>query len=235
MYGEVARQVMCEAFKLEMTAVQVGFAHIIISPSLFWQAVKGLQLNYGGSIYYYLHLWNIFFLKGYVWFLPLWLRQQWYDTDYYNLLGEKVRCTTDEMMKAINGHLGLSHAYFARDDDMMQEGITVRKWRERYENACRAQNQYPSNYAGYAYDAMWTYAYAIDRLIHENQSYVFDLHSDHTVERLTQFIGETDFEGVGWASLLSIINDYWSLCDQSEYEMFACRTFFLLQSTSKLI
>lgn len=101
------------------------------------------------------------------------------------------------MTKAINGHLGLSHAYFARDDDTMQEGITVHEWRERYENACRAQNQQPSNYAGYAYDAMWTYAYAIDRLIHENQSYVFDLHSDHTVDRLTQFIGETDFEGVG--------------------------------------
>ncbi|EZA52311.1 Insulin receptor [Ooceraea biroi] len=171
-YGEVARQVMCEAYKLEMTAVQ-----------------------------------------GYVWFLPLWLRQQWYNTDYYNQLGEMVPCTTSEMMKAINGHLGLSHAYFARDDDMMQEGITVRKWRERYENACRAQHQQPSNYAGYAYDAMWTYAYAMDRLIHENQSYVFDLHSDHTVNRLTQFISETDFEGVsgrikflGGPSRYSIIN-----------------------------
>ncbi|XP_071557353.1 uncharacterized protein [Temnothorax nylanderi] len=171
-YGEVARQVMCEAYKLEMTAVQ-----------------------------------------GYVWFLPLWLRSQWYDTDYYNEKGEQVACTTSEMMKAINGHLGLSHAYFARDDDIMQEGITVREWRERYENICRAQNQQPSNYAGYAYDAMWTYAYAIDRLIHENQSYVFDLHSDHTVNRLTHIISETDFYGVsgrikflGGPSRYSVIN-----------------------------
>ncbi|KAG5329551.1 ILPR protein, partial [Acromyrmex charruanus] len=171
-YGEVARQVMCEAYKLEMTAVQ-----------------------------------------GYVWFLPLWLRSQWYDTDYYNEKGEQVPCTTNEMMKAINGHLGLSHAYFARDDDIMQEGITVREWRERYENSCRAQNQQSSNYAGYAYDAMWTYAYAVDRLIHENQSYVFDLHSDHTVNRLTHIIGETDFYGVsgrikflGGPSRYSVIN-----------------------------
>ncbi|XP_011630756.1 uncharacterized LOC105422894 isoform X1 [Pogonomyrmex barbatus] len=171
-YGEVARQVMCQAYKLEMTAVQ-----------------------------------------GYVWFLPLWLQPQWYDTDHYNEIGEEVPCTTGEMMKAINGHLGLSHAYFARDDDIMQEGITVREWRDRYENICRTQNQQPSNYAGYAYDAMWTYAYAMDRLIRENQSYVFDLHSDHTVNRLTHIIGETDFYGVsgrikflGGPSRYSVIN-----------------------------
>lgn len=142
-------------------------------------------------------------LKGYVWFLPLWLQQQWYNTDYYNQIGEKVACTTSEMMEAINGHFGLSHAYFARDDSIMQEGITVREWRERYENTCRMHNPplQPSNYAGYAYDAMWTYAYAMDRLIHENESYVFDLHSDHTVNRLTNIIGETDFNGVGLVDL----------------------------------
>jgi len=189
-YGEVARQVMCDAYKLEMTAVQVILYLRVAYFARYSQVIKDLDF---GNIEIFIYI----FLKGYVWFLPLWLRQQWYDTDYYNQKGEKVPCTTNEMMKAINGHLGLSHAYFARDDDMMQEGITVREWRERYENACRAQNQQPSNYAGYAYDAMWTYAYAIDRLIHENQSYIFDLHSDHTVDRLTQFIGETDFDGVG--------------------------------------
>ncbi|XP_011137908.1 uncharacterized LOC105182277 isoform X1 [Harpegnathos saltator] len=171
-YDGVVRQVMCEAYKLDMTAVQ-----------------------------------------GYVWFLPLWLQQKWYDTDYYNQQGEQVPCTTVEMTRAINGYLGLSHAYFARDDDIMQEGITVREWRTRYENSCLAQQQQPSNYAGYAYDAMWTYAYAMDRLIHENQSYVFDLHSDQTINRLTDIIGETDFNGVsgrikflGGPSRYSVIN-----------------------------
>lgn len=113
-------------------------------------------------------------------------------------------------MKAINGHLGLSHAYFARDDSIMQEGITVHEWRERYENTCRMQNPplQPSNYAGYAYDAMWTYAYAVDRLLHENESYVFDLHSDQTVNRLTTIIGETDFNGVGLTNLsINLLHD----------------------------
>ncbi|KAI4493175.1 hypothetical protein M0802_009592 [Mischocyttarus mexicanus] len=65
-YDKVARQVMCEAYKLELTAVQ-----------------------------------------GYVWFLPLWLRSRWYDTDQYNKQDEQVPCTTIEMTKAINGHLSL--------------------------------------------------------------------------------------------------------------------------------
>ncbi|KOC65570.1 Insulin-like peptide receptor [Habropoda laboriosa] len=171
-YDQVARQVMCEAYRLKMTAVQ-----------------------------------------GYVWFLPLWLRPEWYDTDRYNKKGEQVPCTTAEMSKAVNGYLGLSHAYFAPDDDMMQEGITVRQWRDRYERYCQEKNQPPSNYAGFAYDAMWTYAYAMDRLFRENQSYVFDLHSEHTVNRLTDIIGETDFYGVsgrikffGGPSRLSVIN-----------------------------
>ncbi|XP_032691676.1 uncharacterized protein LOC116854152 isoform X2 [Odontomachus brunneus] len=171
-YDEVARQVMCEAYKLKMTAVQ-----------------------------------------GYVWFLPLWLQPKWYDTDHYNQNGEQVSCSTMDMMRAINGYFGLSHAYFAPDDEIMQEGITVREWRTRYENICRAQNEQPSNYAGYAYDAMWTYAYAMDRLIRENQSYIFELHSDQTNNRLTDIIGETDFNGVsgkikfmGGSSRYSVIN-----------------------------
>ncbi|XP_054006339.1 uncharacterized protein LOC128891132 [Hylaeus anthracinus] len=171
-YDQVARQVMCEAYRLKMTAAQ-----------------------------------------GYVWFLPLWLRPQWYDTDRYNKMGEQVPCTTLEMSRSINGHLGLSHAYFAPDDSIMQEGITVREWRNRYEEDCKSHQEPPSNYAGFAYDAMWTYAYAMDRLLKENQSYAFDLHSDHTINRLTTIIGETDFEGVsgrinflGGPSRFSVVN-----------------------------
>lgn len=137
-----------------------------------------------------------FFLQGYVWFLPVWLQEHWHDTDSYNKQGETIPCTTLEMNQAINGHLGISHAYFAPDNDIMQEGITVRQWRDRYEKMCRTVHQPPSPYAGYAYDAMWTYAYAMDQLIKENQSYVLDLHSDQTANRLTDIIAATDFRGV---------------------------------------
>lgn len=169
---QIARQVMCEASRLEMTAAQ-----------------------------------------GYVWFLPLWLRPQWYDTDRYNQSGENVPCTTLEMSKAINGYLGISHAYFGEDNAVMQENITVREWLNNYEAECRRRNHQPSNYAGYAYDAMWTYAYAMDQLLKEKEAYIFHLHSQETIDRLTAIISEMDFYGVsgrinflGGPSRYSVIN-----------------------------
>ncbi|XP_008543958.2 uncharacterized protein LOC103568771 [Microplitis demolitor] len=154
-YDTIARQVMCEAYKLKMTAYD-----------------------------------------GYVWFLPLWLQTNWFDTDEYNKNGENVPCSTSEMVEAINGHLSVSYVYFAKDDSLMQEGIKVREWRNKYEELCRNKKLLPSPYAGYVYDAMWTYAYAVDKLIKENQSYIFDLHSNQTVNRLTNIIASTNFEGV---------------------------------------
>ncbi|KAJ8686553.1 hypothetical protein QAD02_022347 [Eretmocerus hayati] len=175
MYDQVARQVMCEAYKLEMTA-----SH------------------------------------GYVWFLPLWLRGDWYNTDHYNdQEKENTPCTTDEMKEAINGYLGISHASFAPDDNIMQEGITVKQWRDNYEQLCASKNQSTSPYAGYAYDAMWAYAFAADQLLKENQSYISDLHSEQAVMRLTNIISKTDFNGVsgrikfiGGQSRFPVINIY---------------------------
>lgn len=155
---------------------------------------------------------TIFISQGYVWFLPLWLSPNWYDTDLYNEKGESVPCSTSEMLLVVNGYLGISHAYYASDDEVMQENITVREWRKRYEAQCREQNQPPSDYAGYAYDATWTYAYAVDQLLRENKSHVYTLHSSQTTDRLMNIISRTDFYGVsgrikflGGASRISVV------------------------------
>mgnify|MGYP005983491405 CR=1 FL=1 len=38
--------------------------------------------------------------EGYVWFLPNWLNDTWYDTDYFNKYkNETINCTTKEMIK----------------------------------------------------------------------------------------------------------------------------------------
>lgn len=100
------------------------------------------------------------------------------------------------MKKAINGYLGISHANFAPNNSIMQEGIKVSEWRDRYEKSCYSHHEDSSPYAGYAYDAMWTYAYGIDKLLRENQSYIDDIHSEHTVTRFTDIISKTDFNGV---------------------------------------
>lgn len=131
-----------------------------------------------------------------MWFLPTWLKEDWYDVDLYKTKGEDIPCSTVEMKQAINGHFSISHANFAPDNNIMQEGITVRQWRNNYEDFCRSHNQSRSPYAGYAYDAMWVYAYATDKLLKENPSRLFELHSNYTIDRFIDIIQKTDFNGV---------------------------------------
>ncbi|XP_046995878.1 uncharacterized protein LOC124607652 [Schistocerca americana] len=133
--------------------------------------------------------------QGYVWFLPLWLDPDWYDTERHPK--ENLTCTKEQMVQAINGHLALSHAYFAPNDSIMQENKTVGQWMEQYKNACNTTNgERMSNYGGYAYDAVWTYALALDKLWKENQSHFSNIHNDSTTRRFVDLIGETDFNGV---------------------------------------
>lgn len=56
----------------------------------------------------------------------------------------------------------------------MQENKTVKEWREAY----RKKVAVPSKYAGYAYDAMWVYAYALDKMLRKNPHYYADFHSE---------------------------------------------------------
>ncbi|PNF24229.1 hypothetical protein B7P43_G15826 [Cryptotermes secundus] len=135
--------------------------------------------------------------EGYVWFLPQWLAPNWYDTDYYNAHHlENVMCSTTQMIDAINGHLSLAHAYFASDSELMQENITVRQWRQKYKSVCRARNVSESNYAGFTYDAVWTYALALNNLVKENQSLLADIHSSVSTQRFVEMLEATDFHGV---------------------------------------
>ncbi|KAG5898979.1 Insulin-like peptide receptor, partial [Gonioctena quinquepunctata] len=148
---KVARTVMCEAYKQEMTSKQ-----------------------------------------GYVWFLPIWLNSNWYDTDFYRKNdSEVVNCTTEEMLEAITGYFAMTHAYYAKDEDMMQENITVGQWRKK--NSFLLSN---SNYAGFAYDAVWTYALALDELVNTDPDALSDLHSVNTTNKLVQLVAATDFQGV---------------------------------------
>lgn len=74
-------------------------------------------------------------LQNYQWFLPHWYSKDWYDTD--KLTGENnVSCTTEQMLYALRGHMSLSYKYFADDDAVMQEGKTVKEWRQAYSNVC---------------------------------------------------------------------------------------------------
>lgn len=61
----------------------------------------------------------------------------------------------------------------------MQENLTVGEWRTKYRMKQNNGSE-ESNYAGYAYDAVWAYAYALDKLIKYNESYASSLHVENT-------------------------------------------------------
>lgn len=139
--------------------------------------------------------------NGYVWFLPVWLakRNLNISTNSYkndNDLIKKSSCNDSQIFEAMNGHFSLSHAPFASDEALMQENITVREWRDKYINLLKPYNVTSSDYSGYAYDAVWVYAYALNQLITENHSYLSDLRSNKTSNRLMEIIKATDFNGV---------------------------------------
>ncbi|XP_030749572.1 atrial natriuretic peptide receptor 2-like isoform X2 [Sitophilus oryzae] len=150
---EIARQVMCEAYKLNMTG-----AH------------------------------------GYVWFLPMWLNKTWYNTDFFNKeKNESVNCTTIEMILGIKGYFSMTHAYYAPENQTMQENITVGAWLKTYKS--RVAGNF-SDYAGFAYDAVWTYAFALDRLSKTDAEALSDLHTENTTNKLVKLVEQTDFFGV---------------------------------------
>lgn len=176
-FEHAARHVMCEAYKLGMTQQQ-----------------------------------------GYVWFLPAWYQYDWYDLDalreeaanssnetgFYGSSSitrtSLPNCTTAQMIEALQGHLSLIHANYANDDAKMQTGDTVGKWREMLKDRLDKRNEFdssrPNKYSGYVYDAVWLYALALDGLIKQNKSYIQDIHSERSVNKLVDIIRATDFQGV---------------------------------------
>ncbi|XP_067135632.1 uncharacterized protein [Centruroides vittatus] len=138
--------------------------------------------------------------NGYQWFLPLWFQKNWFDTDFYNSnmshSQENVQCTTKQMMEAINGHMSLAYKFYGDDDVIMQEQKSIGAWKEYYKQIAKTTNRPTSMYGGYAYDAVWVYAYALDALLKENHTHVANLHSDETSRRFAELLNKTNFTGV---------------------------------------
>ena len=94
--------------------------------------------------------------QGYVWFLPGWFDDHWYDIDALKKVKNKTpsdkkqsiisnggtiqmfedtqvgilpSCTTSEMLLALHGHLSLVHANFAPEDSMIPANMTVAEWK----------------------------------------------------------------------------------------------------------
>lgn len=163
MYEQTARLVMCEAFKLKMTAAE-----------------------------------------GYVWFLPGMFGFDWHDTKHYNEYSqESVNCTSEELRAAIKGYFSLSHAFFDSDSKFIIGDMTVATWKSEYSKRLKQfvhssgiqMPNYVSDFGGYAYDAVWSFALALSSLNKENPSYLREIHSNQSIRRLVQLLYNTTFDG----------------------------------------
>lgn len=123
---------------------------------------------------------------GYVWFLPIWL-----DKDSSEIhVSSNVNCTQEQISEMLDGHFSLAHAPYASDGSLMETNRTVGDWKSKY----GLSNS--SHYGSYAYDAVWVYALALDKLLKESPTNLATLHSANTTERFVQIISESDFNGV---------------------------------------
>uniref|UniRef100_W8B6W5 receptor protein-tyrosine kinase n=2 Tax=Ceratitis capitata TaxID=7213 RepID=W8B6W5_CERCA len=123
---------------------------------------------------------------GYVWFLPSWISKEWKTLDGTH------NCTSEQLQKAFEGHFSIMHSPFGDLDAVMQENITVRDWLQTHTDT----NAVLSNYTGYAYDAVWAYAYAASKLLAENDDAVNKLRSASVVSRFVELIWQTNFTGL---------------------------------------
>ncbi|XP_037902536.1 atrial natriuretic peptide receptor 2-like isoform X2 [Hermetia illucens] len=130
---------------------------------------------------------------GYVWFLPVWLSKIWIVNNELKLM-QNVSCTAEQLYTAINGHFSLAHSAFASNDTIMQENRNVSQWLDDFSKTVNSTEL--SDYTGFAYDAVWVYALAADKLLREDPSATDDLRAPDVVNRFVDIIWKTDFNGV---------------------------------------
>ena len=158
--------------------------------------------------------------EGYVWFLPGWFSELWYDLDAKRsndqvitseFIQDKLKhkklpnCTTQQMLSALSGHLTLTHVNIAEDHNIIPDGRTIGQWRhdlQMYLNATHHNSSFVTESLldkniGYVYDAVTLYGIALHKMLNQTkESYVQNLHSERTINAFVKIINATDFNGV---------------------------------------
>ncbi|XP_046868491.1 uncharacterized protein LOC124461123 [Drosophila willistoni] len=124
----------------------------------------------------------------YVWFFPSWVL-----SDLTTWRGSvNISCTASEFHNAIDGHFSVRHVPFGDRKSQMQDGQFIGTWIDTY----KSNDGFVSNYAGYTYDAVWTYALAAHKLLQKNKQAVNSLRTSYVTKLFAQLIRETEFEGL---------------------------------------
>jgi len=100
---------------------------------------------------------------GYVWFLPAWFTERWWDTDKHNAAfpTEKVLCTSTEMLSAIQGHFILTTAFLGEENSPIVGNCTVRNWLDAYLEHLQALVSFKRHSASIAFYSLALYTYII--------------------------------------------------------------------------
>lgn len=134
--------------------------------------------------------------QGYVWFLPKWYSRNWYES-ILESTEEFEGCTVEQMRDALEGHMSLSYQYFGEDNQITPNSTSVAQWNEAYERMVTAMNTTKSEYAGFTYDAVWSYALALDKMARDpDRSLMVDLRSDKSAAAIIKNLESLRFNGV---------------------------------------
>lgn len=126
---------------------------------------------------------------GYVWFVPAWIK------DHMNANLSGINCTRDELKAALTFQFALNYESFGSDGDFVPHlNETVGDWKHRYTRNVSMDR--PSEYAGFVFDAVWTFAKAADQVLREHPNHIVDLHSANATQDLVAAIEQLNFQGV---------------------------------------
>ncbi|GFN92404.1 guanylate cyclase [Plakobranchus ocellatus] len=169
--SDVARQIMCEAFKQSMTGYE---GYVWFLPSwypLHWQDVE--FYNSKPSLH------------------------ETVRPPYY--ARESVPCTTSQVERAAQGHFVLSQTNLAAPETRVAGGITVKKFQKMYAQRCADKNIKESMFASFVYDAVWVFANGLDVVLRQNKAALETFGTLANARALQAAIGNLSFSGVsGW-------------------------------------
>jgi len=134
----------------------------------------------------------------YAWLIPGWFNKNWWKI---RLKNESIACTEDEMNKAVKGYIACDNLKISPDNTVTVSGQSRAEFGARYEKATGKSLQ--DTDAGFAYDAVWTLAMALNRTeeyLRETKSWLsidnFTYSNTEVMEYFNRSLEETNFTGV---------------------------------------
>ncbi|KAL9965837.1 hypothetical protein ACROYT_G029691 [Oculina patagonica] len=134
----------------------------------------------------------------YAWLIPGWFSRNWWKIKLEN---ESVACTEDEMNKAVKGYIACDNLKISPDNTVTVSGQSREQLSFRYQRVTgRPLNETDG---GFAYDAVWAIALALNRTeeyLKENKSLLsidnFTYTNKVVMEYFKRSLEETNFTGV---------------------------------------